>query len=101
MFPANPVEGLQRNDLETSAWSDVERKTHAEMLGFPEWVCVANRAQTACQGSRGRQESGTMDQTPTTKRNGKRRGKPASKLSTAHRESDPQGDLDPKGENLP
>ena len=37
---AIPVECLLGSDLETSAWSGMERKTHAAMPDLPEWVCV-------------------------------------------------------------
>ena len=54
--PAIPVECLLGNDLETSDWAGVERKAPAEMLGFPEWVCVTTTSQTTCKGSQGSME---------------------------------------------
>ena len=49
---AIPVDCLLGNDLETSAWAEVELKTHEAMLGIPEWVCVKTRSQTKTQGAK-------------------------------------------------
>ena len=45
MSSAIPIECLLGNDLETSAWAEVELKAHAVMLGIPEHIFVGTRAQ--------------------------------------------------------
>ncbi|KAJ1142020.1 hypothetical protein NDU88_008348 [Pleurodeles waltl] len=71
-----PVDCLLGNDLESSAWAEVELKTHAAMLGIPELVCVKTRAQCKAQGEKVELESGRKAQ--PTKRKGKSAGKPAA-----------------------
>ncbi|KAJ1155279.1 hypothetical protein NDU88_008012 [Pleurodeles waltl] len=71
-----PVDCLLGNDLESSAWAEVELKTHAAMLGIPELVCVKTRAQCKAQGEQVELESGRMAQ--PTKRTGKSVGKPTA-----------------------
>ncbi|KAJ1215786.1 hypothetical protein NDU88_003393 [Pleurodeles waltl] len=71
-----PVDCLLGNDLESSAWAEVELKTHAAMLGIPELVCVKTRAQCKAQGEKVELESGKRAQ--ATKRKGKTTGKPAA-----------------------
>ncbi|KAJ1089924.1 hypothetical protein NDU88_003064 [Pleurodeles waltl] len=71
-----PVDCLLGNDLESSAWAEVELKTHAAMLGIPELVCVKTRAQCKAQGEKVELESGKMAQ--PTKRTGKSVGKPTA-----------------------
>ncbi|KAJ1128890.1 hypothetical protein NDU88_007262 [Pleurodeles waltl] len=73
---AIPVECLLGNDLESSAWVEVERKTYAAMLGIPELVWVTTRAQSRAQGEKEVLESGILAQ--PSKRKGKKTGEPAS-----------------------
>ncbi|KAJ1159824.1 hypothetical protein NDU88_000329 [Pleurodeles waltl] len=71
-----PVDCLLGNDLESSAWAEVELKTHAAILGIPELVCVKTRAQCKAQGEKVVLEPGKRAQ--LTKRKGKKTGEPAS-----------------------
>ncbi|KAJ1079679.1 hypothetical protein NDU88_000094 [Pleurodeles waltl] len=71
-----PVDCLLGNYLESSAWAEVELKTHAAMLGIPELVCVKTRAQCKAQGEKVELEPGKRAQ--PTKRKGKTTGKPAA-----------------------
>ncbi|KAJ1205101.1 hypothetical protein NDU88_000536, partial [Pleurodeles waltl] len=50
------------NDLETSAWSDVELEAHAAMLGIPGHIFALTRAQAKKQKGQGSLDPGTMDQ---------------------------------------
>ncbi|KAJ1140719.1 hypothetical protein NDU88_007064 [Pleurodeles waltl] len=68
-----------RNDLEHTTWKEVELRSHLEMLGLPEWVCMTTRSMADREESQGRLEPGTMDQT-TAKRRGKGRGKPVPEI---------------------
>ncbi|KAJ1178839.1 hypothetical protein NDU88_004081, partial [Pleurodeles waltl] len=52
----------QGNDLETSAWSDVELEAHAAMLGIPGHIFALTRAQAKKQKGQGSLDPGTMDQ---------------------------------------
>ncbi|KAJ1211568.1 hypothetical protein NDU88_006926 [Pleurodeles waltl] len=65
--PAMPVDCLLGNDLEHTAWKEVELRSHLEMLGLPEWVCMTIRSMAARQGSQGRLEPGKMAQTASGK----------------------------------
>ncbi|KAJ1215910.1 hypothetical protein NDU88_003517 [Pleurodeles waltl] len=76
VLSAIPVEFVLGNDLESSAWAEVELKTHVAMLGIPELVCVKTRAQCKAQGEKEVLESGIMAQ--PSKRKGKKTGEPAS-----------------------
>ncbi|KAJ1210123.1 hypothetical protein NDU88_005491 [Pleurodeles waltl] len=76
-----PVNCLLGNDREHTAWNEVELKSHLEMLGLPECVCMTTRSMAAREGSQVRLEPGTMAQT-AAKRKGKRCGKPASNVPT-------------------
>ncbi|KAJ1093451.1 hypothetical protein NDU88_006552 [Pleurodeles waltl] len=71
-----PVDCLLGNDLESSAWAEVELKTHAAMLGIPELVCVKTRAQCKAQGEKLVLEPGKRAQ--PTKRKGKTTGEPVA-----------------------
>ncbi|KAJ1082359.1 hypothetical protein NDU88_002527 [Pleurodeles waltl] len=71
-----PVDCLLGNDLESSAWAEVELQTHAAMLGIPELVCVKTRAQCKAQGEKVGLEPGKRAQ--PTKRKEKTTGKPAA-----------------------
>ncbi|KAJ1126630.1 hypothetical protein NDU88_005037 [Pleurodeles waltl] len=57
-----PVDCLLGNDLETSAWSDVELEAHAAMLGIPGHIFALTRAQAKKQKGQGSLDPGTMDQ---------------------------------------
>ncbi|KAJ1091000.1 hypothetical protein NDU88_004128 [Pleurodeles waltl] len=57
-----PVDCLLENDLETSAWSDVELDAHAAMLGIPGHIFALTRAQAKKQKGQGSLDPGTMDQ---------------------------------------
>ncbi|KAJ1212527.1 hypothetical protein NDU88_000182 [Pleurodeles waltl] len=60
---AVPSNAAQRgNDLETSAWSDVELEAHAAMLGIPGHIFALTRAQAKKQKGQGSLDPGTMDQ---------------------------------------
>ncbi|KAJ1114638.1 hypothetical protein NDU88_002873 [Pleurodeles waltl] len=72
---------LGGNDLEHTAWKEVELRSHLEMLGLPEWVCMTTRSMADREGSQGRLEPGTMAQR-AAKRRGKGRGKPAPEVPT-------------------
>ncbi|KAJ1206004.1 hypothetical protein NDU88_001420 [Pleurodeles waltl] len=71
-----PVDCLLGNDLESSAWAEVELKNHAAMLGIPELVCIKTRAQCKAQGENVVLEPGIMAQ--PSKRKGKKTGEPSS-----------------------
>ncbi|KAJ1191627.1 hypothetical protein NDU88_000943 [Pleurodeles waltl] len=71
-----PVDCLLGNDLESSAWAEVELKTHAAMLGIPELVCVKTRAQCKAQGEKVVLEPGKRAQ--PTNRKGKTTGEPVA-----------------------
>ncbi|KAJ1098396.1 hypothetical protein NDU88_003507 [Pleurodeles waltl] len=53
---------VEGNDLETSAWSDVELEAHAAMLGIPGHIFALTRAQAKKQKGQGSLDPGTMDQ---------------------------------------
>ncbi|KAJ1125017.1 hypothetical protein NDU88_003457 [Pleurodeles waltl] len=57
-----PVDCLLGNDLETSAWSDVELEAHAAMLGIPGHIFALTRAQAKKEKGQGSLDPGTMDQ---------------------------------------
>ncbi|KAJ1089761.1 hypothetical protein NDU88_002906 [Pleurodeles waltl] len=57
-----PVDCLLGNDLEASAWSDVELEAHAAMLGIPGHIFALTRAQAKKQKGQGDLDPGTMDQ---------------------------------------
>ncbi|KAJ1159403.1 hypothetical protein NDU88_012069 [Pleurodeles waltl] len=57
-----PVDCLLGNDLETSAWSDVELEAHAAMLGIPGHIFALTRAQAKKQKGQGSLDPETMDQ---------------------------------------
>ncbi|KAJ1211081.1 hypothetical protein NDU88_006443 [Pleurodeles waltl] len=92
---AIPVECLLGNDLESSAWAEVELKTHVAMLGIPELVCVKTRAQCKAQGEKEVLESGIMAQ--PSKRKGKKTGKPASAQKKKKNLSSLEEVLSPEG----
>ncbi|KAJ1096196.1 hypothetical protein NDU88_001340 [Pleurodeles waltl] len=92
---AIPVECLLGNDLESSAWAEVELKTHAAMLGIPEPVCVKTRAQYRAQGEKEVLEPGIMAQ--PSKRKGKKTGEPASAQKNKQNISSQDEVLSPEG----
>ncbi|KAJ1171952.1 hypothetical protein NDU88_003809 [Pleurodeles waltl] len=92
---AIPVECLLGNDLESSAWVEVELKTHAAMRGIPKLVCVKTRAQCKAQGEKEVLESGIMAQ--PSKRKGKKTGEPASAQTKKKNLSSQEEVLSPKG----
>ncbi|KAJ1100059.1 hypothetical protein NDU88_005148 [Pleurodeles waltl] len=57
-----PVDCLLGNDLETSAWAEVELEAHAAMLGIPGHIFALTRAQAKKQKGQGDLDPGTMDQ---------------------------------------
>ncbi|KAJ1196373.1 hypothetical protein NDU88_000244 [Pleurodeles waltl] len=59
---ALPVDCLLGNDLETSAWAEVELEAHAAMLGIPGHIFALIRAQAKKQKGQGDLDPGTMDQ---------------------------------------
>ncbi|KAJ1108354.1 hypothetical protein NDU88_005730 [Pleurodeles waltl] len=56
-----PVNCLLGNDLETSAWAEVELEAHAAMLGIPGHIFALTRAQVKKQKGQGDLDPGTMD----------------------------------------
>ncbi|KAJ1130275.1 hypothetical protein NDU88_008629 [Pleurodeles waltl] len=88
-----------RNDLEHTAWKEVELRSHLEMLGLPEWVCMTTRSMAAREGSQGRLEPGNMAQT-AAKRKGKRCGKPASDVPTVVDRAPEEEAPEPTGEDI-
>ena len=48
-----PVDCLLGSDLEHSLWKEVELKSHLEMLGLPEWVCVTTWSMATQERSQG------------------------------------------------
>ncbi|KAJ1124448.1 hypothetical protein NDU88_002909 [Pleurodeles waltl] len=56
------VECLMGNDLETSAWSEMQVEAHAAMLGIPGHIFALTRAQAKKQRGQGNLDPGTMDQ---------------------------------------
>ncbi|KAJ1088960.1 hypothetical protein NDU88_002114 [Pleurodeles waltl] len=68
-----------RNDLEHTAWKEVELRSHLEMLGLPEWVCMTTRSMADREGSQGHLEPGTMAQR-AAKWRGKGRRKPVPEV---------------------
>ncbi|KAJ1153719.1 hypothetical protein NDU88_006477 [Pleurodeles waltl] len=57
-----PIDCLLGNDLETSAWSDVELEAHAAMLGIPGHIFALTGAQAKKQKGQGDLDPGRMDQ---------------------------------------
>ncbi|KAJ1150298.1 hypothetical protein NDU88_003093 [Pleurodeles waltl] len=57
-----PVDCLLGNDLETSAWAEVELEAHAAMLGIPRHIFALTRAQVKKQKGQGNLDPGTMAQ---------------------------------------
>ncbi|KAJ1159392.1 hypothetical protein NDU88_012059 [Pleurodeles waltl] len=57
-----PVDCLLGNDLETSAWAEVELEAHAAMLGIPGHILALTRAKAKKQKGQGNLDPGTMDQ---------------------------------------
>ncbi|KAJ1088465.1 hypothetical protein NDU88_001622 [Pleurodeles waltl] len=92
---AIPVECLLGNGLESSAWAEVQLKTHAAKLGIPELVCVKTRAQCRAQGEKEVLESGIMAQ--PSKRKGKKTGDPASSQQKKQNLSSQEDALSPEG----
>ncbi|KAJ1123235.1 hypothetical protein NDU88_001708 [Pleurodeles waltl] len=89
-----------RNDLEHTAWKEVELRSHLEMLGLPEWVCMTTRSMATWEGSQGRLEPGKLAQT-AAKRKGKRRRKPASNVPTVVDEAPEEEEApEPTGEDI-
>ncbi|KAJ1139435.1 hypothetical protein NDU88_005807 [Pleurodeles waltl] len=72
-----PVDCLLGNDLETSAWDEVELVAHAAMLGIPGHIFALTRAQAKKQRGQGNLDPGIMDQVLP-----KPRGKKGKPLST-------------------
>ncbi|KAJ1174860.1 hypothetical protein NDU88_000151 [Pleurodeles waltl] len=72
-----PVKCLLGNDLETSAWAEVEVEAHVAMLGIPGHIFALTRAQAKKQRSQGDLDLGIMDQVLP-----KARGKKGKPLST-------------------
>ncbi|KAJ1216045.1 hypothetical protein NDU88_003651 [Pleurodeles waltl] len=98
--PAMPVDCLLGNDLEHTAWKEVELRSHLEMLGFPEWVCMTTRSMAAREGSHGRLEPGKMAQT-AAQEGGQGRGKPASNVPTVVDEVPEEEEApEPTGEDI-
>ncbi|KAJ1093869.1 hypothetical protein NDU88_006960 [Pleurodeles waltl] len=96
-----PVALVPCNDLEHTAWKEVELRSHLEMLGLPEWVCMTTRSMAAREGSQGCLEPGTMAQT-AARRKGKRRGKPASNAPTVVDTAPEEEEApEPTGEDVP
>ena len=93
-----PVDCLLGNDLEHTAWKEVELRSHLEMMGLPEWVCMTTRSMATQEGSQGHLEPGTMAQT-TAKERGKGRGKPAPEVPTVDVDGVPEEEApEPTGE---
>ncbi|KAJ1138813.1 hypothetical protein NDU88_005194 [Pleurodeles waltl] len=57
-----PVDCLLGNDLETSAWAEMELEAHAAMLGIPGHIFALTRAQAQKQRRQGNLDPGTMVQ---------------------------------------
>ncbi|KAJ1092683.1 hypothetical protein NDU88_005793 [Pleurodeles waltl] len=97
--PAMPVDCLLGKDLEHTAWKEVELRSHLEMLGLPEWVCMTTRSMADREGSQGRLEPGTMAQR-TAKRRDKGRGKPAPEVPAVVDGAPEEEAPEPTGEDI-
>ncbi|KAJ1138925.1 hypothetical protein NDU88_005304 [Pleurodeles waltl] len=95
VYSAIPVQYLLGNDLDSSAWPEVELKTHAAMMGIPELVCVKTRAQCRAQGEKEVLESGIMAQ--LSKKKVKKTGEPASPQQKKQNLSSQEDVLSPEG----
>ncbi|KAJ1198964.1 hypothetical protein NDU88_002802 [Pleurodeles waltl] len=88
-----------RNDLEHTAWKEVELRSHLEMLGLPEWVCMTTRSMADREGSQGRLEPGTMAQRIAKKR-GKGHGKPVPEVPAVVDRVSEEEAPEPTGEDI-
>ncbi|KAJ1130022.1 hypothetical protein NDU88_008380 [Pleurodeles waltl] len=88
-----------RNDLEHTAWKEVELRSHLEMLGLPEWVCMTTRSMADREGSQGCLEPGTMAQR-TAKSRGKGRGKPVPEVPAVADGAPEEEAPEPAGEDI-
>ncbi|KAJ1095746.1 hypothetical protein NDU88_000902 [Pleurodeles waltl] len=77
-----PVDSLLGNDLETSAWAEVELEAHAAMLGIPGHIFALTRAQAKKQKGQGNLDPGTMDQVLPKARGSKGKSLPTIPSST-------------------
>ncbi|KAJ1187073.1 hypothetical protein NDU88_003852 [Pleurodeles waltl] len=77
-----PVDCLLGNDLETSAWAEVELEAHAAMLGISGHIFALTRAQAKKQKGQGDLVPGSMDQVPPKARVSKGKTLPTIPPST-------------------
>ncbi|KAJ1195759.1 hypothetical protein NDU88_005027 [Pleurodeles waltl] len=77
-----PVDCLLGNDLETSAWAEVELEPHAAMLGIPGHMFALTMAQAKKQKGQGNLDPGTMDQVLPKARGSKGKSLPTIPPST-------------------